>query len=67
MEVSDQIHGLDMSSPQAEPPVPTPEPVWTIRRREKSLTPELFLSCPTHSLVTMSYLTFSINIIWETT
>jgi len=39
MEVRGQVHGLDMSSPQEEPPVPTPEPVWTIRRREKSLTP----------------------------
>jgi len=39
MEMRGQVHGLGMSSPQEKPPVPTPEPVWTVRRREKSLSP----------------------------
>jgi hypothetical protein len=65
MEVSGQFHAPATLPPGKEPPVTigyeagwAPEPVWTLWRREKSLslleTEPQFLGRPTSSVVTAS-------------
>ena len=60
MEMSGQFHTMTTLSPRNDPPVPTKKkagwtqgPVWTFRRRGKSLALPGFLGFPARSLVSI--------------